>query len=156
LNNFLSDWTSSGGIFDYDKRKVRVIELQEQTQDPEFWNDPEKAQGIMRQLDHQKSLIERWDELDELRESIRVYQQFQQEGEDVQDELDNEVDTFIKKLDDLELQNMLSDEDDHRDAIVTFNPGAGGTESQDWGQMLFRMITRWAEKKDYDVSGWRN
>jgi len=152
LNNFLSDWTSSGGIFDYDKRKVRIIELQEQTQDPDFWNDPEKAQGIMRQLDHQKSLVERWDELNDLRESIRVYQQFQEEGEDVEDELDSEVSKFMAKLEDLELQNMLSGEDDHRDAIVTFNPGAGGTESQDWGQMLFRMITRWAEKKDYNVS----
>ena len=148
----MGDWTSSGGIFDYDKRKVRIIELQEQTQNPEFWNDPEKAQGIMRQIDQQKGLVERWDELDELRESIKVYQQFLEEGEEVEDELDNEVDKFIRKLDDLELQNMLSDEDDHRDAIVTFNPGAGGTESQDWGQMLFRMITRWAEKKDYDVS----
>ena len=106
----------------------------------------------MRQLDFQKGLVQRWDELDELRESIRVYQQFLEEGEDVEDELDNEVETFMAKLEDLELQNMLSGEDDHRDAIVTFNPGAGGTESQDWGQMLFRMITRWAEKKGYNVS----
>ena len=148
----MSDWTSSGGIFDYDKRKVRIIELQEQTQNPEFWNDPEKAQGIMRQIDQQKGLVERWDELDELRESIKVYQQFLEEGEEVEDELDSEVESFIAKLEDLEFQNMLSGEDDHRDAIVTFNPGAGGTESQDWGQMLFRMITRWAEKKDYNVS----
>ena len=106
----------------------------------------------MRQIDQQKGLIERWDELNELKESIKVYQQFLDEGEKIQDELDNEVETFIAKLEDLELQNMLSGEDDHRDAIVTFNPGAGGTESQDWGQMLFRMITRWAEKKEYNMS----
>ncbi len=148
----MTDWISSGGIFDYDKRKIRVIELQDLTQDPEFWNDPEKAQEIMRQLDHQKSLVSSWDELNDLRESIRVYQQFQEEGEDVEDELNAEIDNFIRKLENLELQNMLSGEDDHRDAIVTFNPGAGGTESQDWGQMLFRMITRWAEKKGYKVS----
>lgn len=148
----MSDWISSGGIFDYDKRKVRVIELQEQTQDPEFWNDPEKAQGIMRQIDFQKNLVNRWDELNELRESIQVYLQFLEEGEAVEEELEQETDTFVKKLEDLEMQNMLSGEDDHRDAIVTFNPGAGGTESQDWGQMLFRMVTRWAEKKGFDVS----
>lgn len=142
----------SGGIFDYDKRKVRIIELQEQTQDPEFWNDPDHAQKIMRELDHEKSLVAKWDELDELRGSIQVYQQFLKEGEDVEDELTLEVSRFKKELKNLELQNMLSDVDDHRDAIVTFNPGAGGTESQDWGEMLFRMITRWAEKRGYKVS----
>lgn len=142
----------SGGTFDYDKRKVRIIELQEQTQDPEFWNDPDKAQQVMRQLDQQKSLVDKWDELNDLRESIRVYNQFLEEGEDVKEELQAEADSFLNKLKELELQNMLSEEDDHRDAIVTFNPGAGGTESQDWGEMLFRMITRWAERRDYSVS----
>jgi len=106
----------------------------------------------MRQIDQQKSLVESWDELDALRESIRVYQQFLEEGEDVSAELEQEAETFVNKLEELELQNMLSDVDDHRDAIVTFNPGAGGTESQDWGQMLFRMINRWAEKRNFDVS----
>ena len=142
----------SGGIFDYDKRKVGIIELQEQTQDPEFWNDPDHAQKIMRELDHEKSLVAKWDELDELRGSIQVYNQFLEEGEDVEEELKSEVSRFKKQLKDLELQNMLSDVDDHRDAIVTFNPGAGGTESQDWGEMLFRMYTRWADKRGYKVS----
>jgi peptide chain release factor 2 len=142
----------SGGTFDYDKRKVKIIELQEQTQDPEFWNEPEKAQNVMRNLDFEKQITGKWDELDELRESIRVYKQFMDEGEDVEEELTAEIETFSKKLKELELQNMLSGEDDHRDAIVTFNPGAGGTESQDWGVMLFRMYTRWAEKRGYKVS----
>ncbi|MDZ7757491.1 peptide chain release factor 2 [Rhodohalobacter sp.] len=140
------------GYLDYDKRKVRVIELQEKTQDPEFWNDPEKAQQTMQELDREKNLVEKWDELDELRESIRVFFQFLDEGEDVEDDLRSEIEQFRKKLKDLELQNMLSGEDDHRDAIMTFNPGAGGTESQDWAEMLFRMYTRWAENKDYKVS----
>lgn len=148
----MGDWTRSGGIFDYDKRKVRIIELQEQTQDPEFWNDPAEAQVVMRRLDQEKELVSRWDELNDLRESIGVYQQFLDEGEDVNEELHNEVETFRKKLKDLELQNMLSGEDDHRDAIITFNPGAGGTESQDWAEMLFRMYTRWAEKRGFKVS----
>lgn len=144
--------TSSGGIFDYDKRKVRVIELQEKTQDPTFWNDPDYAQKIMRDLDTEKSIIERWDKLNELRESILVFKQFIDEGEDLEDEIQKEIDHFREKLRDLELQNMLSGEDDHRDALVSFNPGAGGTESQDWAEMLFRMINRWADKKEYKVS----
>jgi len=141
----------SGGIFDYDKRKVTVIELQEQTQDPAFWNDPASAQKVMQDLDFEKEIVGRWDELNELRDSIQVYRQFLEEGEPVEEELAAEIKTFRKKLRDLELQNMLSEPDDHRDAIVTFNPGAGGTESQDWGVMLFRMVSRWAEKKDYNV-----
>ncbi|HMB40640.1 MAG TPA: peptide chain release factor 2 [Balneolaceae bacterium] len=141
----------SGGIFDYDKRKVTIIELQEQTQDPAFWNDPASAQKVMQDLDFEKEIVGRWDELNELRDSIQVYRQFLEEGEPVEEELSGEINIFRKKLRDLELQNMLSEPDDHRDAIVTFNPGAGGTESQDWGVMLFRMVSRWAEKKDYNV-----
>lgn len=150
--NFLSDWIRSGGIFDYDKRKITIIELQEQVQDPSFWDDPDRAREIMRQMDQEKSLVESWDELDELRSSIRVYQQFLEEGEDVSDEINAEAELFERRLKALELKNMLTGPDDHRDAIVTFNPGAGGTESQDWAQMLFRMYTRWAEQNGYQVS----
>jgi peptide chain release factor 2 len=142
----------SGGIFDYDRRKVRIIELQETTQDPEFWNNPDEAQKVMRQIDFEKEITGKWDELDGLRESINVYRQFLEEGEAVEGEIQHEVEQFTAKLKELELQNMLSDPDDHRDAIVTFNPGAGGTESQDWGVMLFRMYTRWAEKRGFSVS----
>ena len=142
----------SGGIFDYDKRKVRIIELQEQTQDPDFWNDSDRAQKLMQDLDFEKSLVGYWDELDALKDSINVYRQFLEEGEDVEDELQSEIAEFREKLKNLELQNMLSGEDDHRDAIVTVNPGAGGTESQDWAAMIFRMHTRWAESHNYKVN----
>src|SRR5690625_6048480 len=129
----------SGGIFDYDRRKVKIIELQEKTRDPEFWNDPQSAQKVMQALDFEKEIVGKWDELDELRESMGVYIQFEKEGEDVAEEIEAESAKFVTLLQGPELQNMLSDPDDHRDAIVTFKPGAGGTESQDWGSMLFRM-----------------
>ena len=106
----------------------------------------------MKKLDHEKSLVEQWDRLDELRESIQVYRQFQEEGEDVAGELESEVKKLKKGLENLEFRNMLRGEDDHRDAIVTFNPGAGGTESQDWAEMLYRMYTRWAKQAGYEVS----
>lgn len=142
----------SGGIFDYDRRKVKIIELQERTQDPEFWNDPQAAQSVMQSLDFEKEIVGKWDEMDELRDSIRVYIQFDEEGEDVEEEITAETGKFESLLQDLELQNMLSDTDDHRDAIVTFKPGAGGTESQDWGSMLFRMINKWADKRNYKTT----
>lgn len=106
----------------------------------------------MKKLDHEKGLVENWDHLDELRESIRVYQQFEEEGEDVAGELEKEIQQLKKKLEDLEFKNMLRGGDDHRDAIVTFNPGAGGTESQDWAEMLYRMYTRWTKRQGYEVS----
>src|SRR5690625_3454839 len=122
----------SGGIFDYDRRKVKIIELQEKTRDPEFWNDPQSAQKVMQALDLEKEIVG--------------------EGEDVAEEIEAESAKFVTLLQGLELQNMLSDPDDHRDAIVTFKPGAGGTESQDWGSMLFRMIHRWADKQGYKTT----
>jgi peptide chain release factor 2 len=142
----------SGGTFDYDKRKVRIIELTEQTQDPSFWDDPTKAQAIMKELDNEKSLVAAWDELNDLRESINVFLEFQEMGEEVDDDLDAEYAKLQKGLEKLELRNMLKGQDDHRDAVVTFNPGAGGTESQDWGEMLYRMYTRWAERSGFKVS----
>ena len=106
----------------------------------------------MKKLDHEKSLVQQWDRLDELRDSIQVYRQFLEEGEDVAGELEQEIRELRDKLEELEFRNMLRGEDDHRDAIVTFNPGAGGTESQDWAEMLYRMYTRWAKKEGYEVS----
>jgi len=148
----LSALMRSGGIFDYDRKKVKIIELQDLTQDPEFWNDPDRAQSIMRDLGFEKEITGKWETLDEIRESIQVFKLFLEEGEDVKSDLEKEVERFKSLLQDLELQNMLSDPDDHRDAIVTFNPGAGGTESQDWGVMLFRMYNKWADKQGYKVS----
>ena len=141
-----------GGIFDYDKRSVRIIELTQLTQDPSFWNDPVEAQKVMKDLGYQKSLIQDWDTLNSLKESITVYLEFIKMGELVEQELSIETEKFLTQLDALELKNMLKDEDDHRDAVVQFSPGAGGTESQDWAEMLYRMYTRWTDQNGYTVS----
>ena len=141
-----------GGIFDYDKRSVRIIELTQLTQDPSFWNDPVEAQKVMKDLGYQKSLIQDWDTLNSLKESITVYLEFIKMGELVEQELSIETEKFLTQLDALELKNMLKDEDDHRDAVVQFSPGAGGTESQDWAEMLYRMYTRWTDQNGYRVS----
>lgn len=106
----------------------------------------------MKRLDSEKSMIASWDHLNELRESIQVYQQFLEEGEDVSDDLQQEAKELEKGIEKLEFKNMLRGEDDHRNAIVTFNPGAGGTESQDWAEMLYRMYKRWAQNEGFEVS----
>lgn len=106
----------------------------------------------MQVLDNEKSLVQGWDDLDALRDSIQVFLEFQEMGEEVDEELDAEYAKLLKGLDDLELRNMLKGTDDHRDAVVNFNPGAGGTESQDWASMLYRMYVRWAERNGFKVS----
>mgnify|MGYP005840491991 CR=1 FL=1 len=106
----------------------------------------------MKKINHEKSLVESWDKLEELYQSVEVFYQFAQEGEPVEDELNAELRKLRKGLEELELRNMLTGDDDHRDAIITFKPGAGGTESQDWAEMLFRMYTRYAEKEQMNIS----
>lgn len=141
-----------GGIFDYDHRKIHIVELEDLAQQPGLWDDPEKAQSLMKELNEEKEWIKNWDELDEHRQNIKVYQEFIEEGEDVVDDLNKEIVTLTTRLEELELRNMLNDEDDHRDALITINPGAGGTESQDWASMLYRMYVRWAERTGYEVN----
>ena len=106
----------------------------------------------MKDLGYQKALIQDLDTLNSLRESIIVYLEFIEMGESVEEELAAETDKFILQLEALELKNMLKEEDDHRDAVVQFSPGAGGTESQDWAEMLYRMYTRWADQNGYKLS----
>lgn len=106
----------------------------------------------MKDLNDEKDWVKCWDNLDEHRQNINVYKEFLKEGEDVSEEINNEIRQLEKKLIDLELKNMLQDEDDKRDALITINPGAGGTESQDWASMLYRMYIRWAERRGYEVN----
>ncbi len=106
----------------------------------------------MKDLNDEKEWVKSWDDLDEHRQSVIVFKEFLKEGEDVSEDINNEIYSIEKKLADLELKNMLQDEDDKRDALITINPGAGGTESQDWASMLYRMYVRWAERRGYDVN----
>lgn len=106
----------------------------------------------MKEIDSHKSWIAGWDALDAHRNSIELYREFEKEGEQVDQEIQNHSRKLFNELEELELKNMLRDEDDKRDAILTINSGAGGTESQDWANMIFRMYSRWANKKGYQVS----
>lgn len=106
----------------------------------------------MKELNFEKSWVKGWDTLNEKRENITVYQEMLAEGEPVADELNAEIKSLESGIDELEFKNMLQHEDDRRDALITINPGAGGTESQDWANMLYRMYVRWAERAGFNVS----
>jgi peptide chain release factor 2 len=117
-----------------------------------FWENPEKANVTMKELNGLKAWIQTWDDLNALRDSIIVYQQFADEGEPMETDIQREANELESRLDAAELRNMLREPDDFRDAVVTFNAGAGGTESMDWASMLYRMYTRWASTKGFDVA----
>lgn len=106
----------------------------------------------MKDLNYEKSWVKAWDELNEKRENIGVYQEMLEEEEPVAEETNAEIKALEEGMADLEFKNMLQHEDDRRDALITINPGAGGTESQDWASMLYRMYGRWAEEQGFSVS----
>lgn len=106
----------------------------------------------MQELNHEKSWVGKWDTLDERRQNILLFREIMEEGEDVFDEFNQEVEQLKKEVEDLEFKNMLDEPDDKRDALLSINPGAGGTESQDWAEMIYRMYVRWAEESGFDVT----
>ena len=104
-----------------------------------------KAKSVLKEVSHLKTYLSFVDSIDSLYEELKIC------NEIIESEVDKEyIEILVKfgeKLDDFELKNILNDEDDARDAIISIHPGAGGTESQDWAEMLFRMYSRWIEKK---------
>jgi len=142
----------SGAIFDVAERRATVEELNQERMDPSFWDNPEHAKDVEKQIAREKEWIEVYEDLKERAENIETLQLLsEEEGEDLRDEIVAEAEALEKRLERVELQSLLDGDDDHRDAIVTINPGAGGTESQDWADMLLRMYMRWAEQQGFDV-----
>ena len=138
---------SSGGIFDVSNRQTHLQELEETMVAPGFWDSQEKARGVIEEANGLKRWVEPWNTLSartgELREMSDLLEM--EPDEELEGEWVGELEAILVLADDLELQTMLQGEDDHRDAILTVHPGAGGLESQDWAEMLLRMYTRWAE-----------
>ena len=139
----------SGVIFDAPKKLAEFNKLEELISSPDFWNRPEKSQKVMQdrkrleeQIGHDKRISSATDDLDTLLELAS-------EGESVTAEIERELKRYADSLSKLETAMLLSNENDALPAIMTIHPGAGGTESQDWAEMLMRMYLRWAERNDY-------
>lgn len=135
-----------GAIFDAPAKKAELAKTEQLIADPDFWNQPEKSQKIMQDRKRLEESITSDSRLAGLRGDIETLFELQREGEDVAAELARELANFRRELDLLETGMLLSGENDARSAIMTIHPGAGGTESQDWAEMLMRMYLRWAER----------
>jgi len=128
--------------------------LEEQSADPEFWNDIEKSQKVLQKIKNLKEKVERFEHLEKKWEDLTTLVLLADEEEDlsVLDEVDREYNDLVKELDNLKLETLLNGPYDKNNAILSLHAGAGGTEAQDWVEMLLRMYTRWAEQKGFKVN----
>lgn len=139
--------------FEVDKIKEELEELEHKTMESDFWNDVEESQKILQKIKNMKYKIEEMDRIKTKWEDILVLIDLGQEEEDlgVLQEVKDEIKLLKEMIEKLNLEIMLKGKYDKNDAILTLHAGAGGTEACDWVEMLFRMYTRWAEKKGYKV-----
>ena len=121
--------------------------------EPGFWDDQQGAQVIINEGNGLKAIVNEYKDLVETHENLDMTLELLREepDEELQEELGKELAEFQQKMADFELQLLLSGPYDQNNAILESHPGAGGTESQDWGSMLLRMYTRWAEKRGFKV-----
>jgi peptide chain release factor 2 len=143
----------SEAIFDVDSRRLRLEGLEQKRLDPNFWNDPNAARTVEREVATEKAWIEAYDRIVRRREDIETLIELAEEDPEagLGEEIARERERLEKEVEELELRGMLSGPDDQRNAILTIHPGAGGTESQDWAEMLLRMYTRYAERQGFTV-----
>lgn len=140
-----------GGIFEIDEKKQLVSSLQDKTQQTDFWDDNTEAQKILQEISKNNLWIDLWKELDTKASDTESIITLAEEESDttLENSIEKDIEVLKTAVENAEFRNMLRDEDDKRDAILTINSGAGGTEAQDWAQMLMRMYLRYAEKNGF-------
>ncbi len=128
------------------EKKMQLQEEELKTQDPDFWNDPKAAEEQMRKIRGLKQWVSAFEDLRSMHDDLEVLLEFNHEGDDNEVEIDAHFKKLTDNLEDLELKNMLSGEEDVLSAVLQITAGAGGTESCDWASMLMRMYMMWGQK----------
>nr|WP_100400230.1 peptide chain release factor 2 [Bacillus sp. FJAT-44742] len=141
------------GSLDLAEKEERIAELEEKMTEPGFWDDPDKSKKVIDESNVLKETANGFKSLADKYENLEVTYELVKEEEDegLYEELEEGVKELNKELNEFELQLLLSEPYDKKNAILELHPGAGGTESQDWASMLLRMYTRWAEKRGFQV-----
>ncbi|MBI5326468.1 MAG: peptide chain release factor 2 [Ignavibacteriae bacterium] len=144
---------NSGGFFDIDSKTSELTEKEKLSQEQNLWNEPAEAQKVMQRISELKDWINIWNETRSLLQDLQALIELAEEAKDesMETEVNKEIAEVEKHLSELEIRNILSGDDDERDAILTIHSGAGGTEAQHWAEMLLRMYTRWCERHNYKV-----
>ena len=134
-----------------DSKEEEIKALEEKTTAQTFWNDNESAQIILRKITGLKEWTEPWHKVSQQFEEAQLLFEMalEEDDESVLDDLTSQIETITKNIETLEFRRMLGGIDDKNNAILTIHPGAGGTESQDWAEMLFRMYLRYAQRAGF-------
>ena len=142
------------GGFDLAEKQVEVTALEERASAPDLWNNPQDAQRLMRQLSQLKSEVERWNAMEQQLGALsELLELAEAEGEQsILDEISVELQAAIKTVDDLEIAVLLNAPYDDHDAFLSIKAGMGGTDAQDWAEMMLRMYVRWAEQRAFQVN----
>ena len=140
---------SSGGFFDVPAGRVQLKRIENQASAPEFWNDQEAAQNLLQKRSLLERKIQRQEQFESQIADAGVLFEFAEQDEESLKELQTLLERLGHELDLAETEMLLAGENDERNAICTIHPGAGGTESQDWAEMLLRMYLKWAEQRGF-------
>ena len=142
-----------GASLDLDNKKKRIAEIDRMMEEPDFWTDPEKANQYSTEDRRLKDDVKSYEELAQSYDDIGALIEMAEEEEDQDSvaEVKEMLDDFIERLDQMSTKLLLSGEYDSMNAILRLNAGAGGTESNDWAGMLYRMYTRWAERHGFTL-----
>ncbi|WP_339695339.1 peptide chain release factor 2 [uncultured Roseivirga sp.] len=139
------------GYLDYDVKKREVEEEELVTAQPDFWNDPKEAEKVLKQIRLKKVWTTSFENVITALEDVDTLSEFLEMGEVSEEEVEKEYQKAIEILEEIEFKKMLSGEEDQLSAMIEINPGAGGTESNDWAEILMRMYIMWGESKGYKV-----
>jgi len=144
----------TGPVFDLPEKELRIRELEKESLQNGFWNDPEKASGILREKTRLTDIVERWKKQKSSLDDLKILTELVSSEKDDQtlEEIQDELIKLKDSVRDDELKMMLGSEQDPMNAILSIHAGAGGTEAQDWAEMLLRMYLRWAERKNYSAT----
>ncbi|MGH9327089.1 MAG: peptide chain release factor 2 [Terriglobia bacterium] len=140
------------GFLDAPRLRSELAAIERQMEDPQFWQSPETSQKILPNRRRLEDTVETDRRLEQRLADLDAYFELAREGESVADEIVHELKVLREELDRVETASLLGGENDRLNAIVTIHPGAGGTESQDWAEMLLRMYRRWAERHGFKFS----
>tara|TARA_B100000508_G_scaffold140085_1_gene139946 strand:- start:34686 stop:35771 length:1086 start_codon:yes stop_codon:yes gene_type:complete len=139
------------GYLNIEEKKRMIHENELAAQDPTFWDDPNKAEVLLKKTRQLKFWVESCENLSNKLDDLEVLIEFFQDGSGSEEEIDELYSKVIEEIEELELKNMLSGEEDSLNAVLQITAGAGGTESCDWASMLMRMYTMWGEKNGYKL-----
>jgi peptide chain release factor 2 len=143
---------NSGGIFDLEAKTEELYVLEKDSSDPNLWNDQEKAQSMMKKIGNLKGLIDSWKEVSQTCDDLaELYEMSKdEESADLTATLESDIAELKARVEKMEFKKMLNGPDDACACLMSIHPGAGGTESQDWALMLFRMYTHFFERENMD------